>query len=167
MKIRPCGDADFGAIYQIINEAAQAYAGVIPGDRWHDPYMSQDELRHEIVDGVAFSGYDESGELAGVMGVQDVQDVTLIRHAYVRTTMRNQGIGGSLLRHLCDATSRPMLVGTWAAADWAIRFYERHGFRLVTPEEKDQLLRRYWSVPDRQIETSVVLADQRWIETRR
>ena len=131
-------------------------------DRWHEPYMPREELRHEIAEGVSFWGYEQDGALAGVMGLQDVADVTLIRHAYVRTKLRKQGIGGKLLRHLCGLTSRPMLVGTWAAAEWAIRFYEQYGFQLVSPEEKDLLLRRYWSVPERQIETSVVLADERW-----
>ncbi len=119
--------------------------------------MSRPELRREIADGVVFWGWQEGSDLVGVMGIQDVQDVTLIRHAYVRTTKRNQGIGGELLAHLREETSRPMLVGTWAEATWAIRFYENRGFRLVTAEEKDRLLKRYWSVPRRQIETSVVL----------
>lgn len=163
--IRRCDDADLEAIYEIINDAARAYAGVIPTDRWKEPYMSRDELHHEIADGVVFWGSEQGGELIGVMGLQHVQDVTLIRHAYVRTKMRNQGVGGMLLRYLRETTSRPILVGTWAAADWAIRFYERYGFRLVPDEEKDRLLRRYWSVPQRQIETSVVLADQRWFAT--
>jgi N-acetylglutamate synthase-like GNAT family acetyltransferase len=162
MTIRCCDGADFDTIYEIINDAARAYAGVIPADRWKEPYMSRDELRHEIEEDVAFWGFEQHGELAGVMGLQDVQDVTLIRHAYVRTTEQHQGIGGLLLRHLRAGTSRPVLIGTWAAADWAIRFYEGHGFRLVSPQEKDVLLRTYWSVPRRQIETSVVLADERW-----
>jgi N-acetylglutamate synthase-like GNAT family acetyltransferase len=160
--IRCCDDVDFEVIYEIINDAAAAYAGVIPADLWREPYMSRDELRHEIVDGVVFWGYQERGDLVGVMGIQDVQDVTLIRHAYVRTMKRNQGIGGRLLHHLRAGTSRPILIGTWAAADWAIRFYKDHGFRPVSTEEKDRLLQRYWSVPPRQIQTSVVLGDQRW-----
>jgi GNAT superfamily N-acetyltransferase len=160
--IRRCNDADFEAIYEIINDAATAYKGVIPADVWADPYMSREELRREIVDGIAFWGFEDNDELAGVMGIQDVQDVTLIRHAYVRTAKRNQGIGGRLLSHLRDLTHRPILVGTWADAVWALRFYEHHGFQLVSPKEKDRLLRRYWAVPERQIETSVVLADERW-----
>lgn len=156
---RPCDDADFEAIYSIINDAAEAYRGVIPKDRWHEPYMPREELRHEIESGVRFWGYEENGELLGVMGIQDVQDVTLIRHAYVRTTNRNQGIGGKLLAELRKLTSRPILIGTWAAAVWAIRFYERHGFQLVTKEEKERLLKKYWSIPERQVETSVVLAE--------
>ena len=157
--IRPCNDADFEAIYSIINDAAQAYEGVIPDDRWHEPYMSKDELRHEIECGVRFSGYEEDGELLGVMGIQDVQDVTLIRHAYVRSASRSKGIGGKLLGELRRLTARPILIGTWAAATWAIRFYERHGFREVSVEEKNRLLKKYWTIPDRQVETSVVLAE--------
>ena len=160
--IRRCHDADFDVIYEIINDAARAYSGVIAADVWKDPYMSRDELRSEMADGIAFWGCEEDGALIGVMGIQDVRDVTLIRHAYVRTIKRSQGVGGRLLRHLRAGTSRPILIGTWAAADWAIRFYENHGFRVVPVEEKDRLLRKYWSVPPRQIETSVVLADERW-----
>jgi len=160
--IRRCNDADFEAIYEIINDAAVAYEGVIPSDAWTAPYMSREELRRDIADGIVFWGCEMDGELAGVMGIQDVQDVTLIRHSYVRTAKRNQGIGGKLLAHLRDLTPRPVLIGTWADAAWAVRFYEHHGFRLVSPEEKTRLLRRYWSVPERQIETSVVLADERW-----
>jgi GNAT superfamily N-acetyltransferase len=124
--------------------------------------MSREDLRREIESGVRFWGYHDNGELIGVMGIQDVQDVTLIRHAYVRTAHRNQGIGGKLLGELRKLTSRPVLIGTWAAAIWAIRFYERHGFRLVSQEEKNRLLKKYWSIPDRQVETSVVLAEQDW-----
>lgn len=162
MDIRRCTDADFDAIWEIINDAAQAYRGVIPADRWHEPYMGRDELAREIAAGVAFWGAEADGALAGVMGIQDVKDVTLIRHAYVRTAARRQGTGGRLLAALRESTDRPLLIGTWAAADWAIRFYEKHGFHLVSPDEKDRLLRAYWSIPDRQIETSVVLADGRW-----
>ena len=164
--IRQCDDSEFEMIYEIINDAAQAYKGVIPVDRWKEPYMSKDELRHERDEGVIFWGYEEDGELVGVTGIQHVQDVTLIRHAYVRTAKRNQGIGGKLLSHLRKQTTRPILIGTWADAVWAIRFYEKHGFQLVSSEEKDRLLRKYWSVPERQIETSVVLADQKWFDAR-
>ena len=157
--IRPCNTADFEAIYEIVNDAAVAYKGVIPADRWHEPYMPREELQHEIDDGVRFWGYEEEGKLAGVMGIQDVQDVTLIRHAYVRTTQRRKGIGGKLLSHLLTLTERPILIGTWAAATWAIRFYEEHGFRLVSEEEKNRLLKEYWSIPERQVETSVVLVE--------
>lgn len=161
--IRPCRDGEFEAIWEIVNDAAQMYQGVIPADRWKEPYMPREELRHEMESGVSFWGYVEDGELVGVMGIQDVQDVTLIRHAYVRTGRRNQGIGGQLLSYLREQTTRPTLVGTWRDATWAIRFYQKHGFRLVSPEEeKDRLLRTYWAIPDRQVETSVVLADQKW-----
>jgi N-acetylglutamate synthase-like GNAT family acetyltransferase len=164
--IRPCNEDEIEAIYEIINDAAQAYRGIIPADRWQEPYMSGEELRHEIFEGVVFWGYEEKGELLGVTGMQDVHDVTLIRHAYVRTAKRNQGIGGKLLSALRERTKRPVLIGTWAAAVWAVHFYEKHGFRLVSPEEKNRLLQQYWSIPERQIETSVVLADRRWFERR-
>ena len=159
--IRRLTDSDFERTFSVINDGAAAYKGVIPADRLADPYMSAEELRDEIEAGVVFWGHDEDGDIAGVMGLQDVQDVTLIRHAYVRTDMQGRGIGGKLLEHLESLTQRPVLMGTWAAASWAIRFYERHGFRLVSAEEKLRLLRRYWSIPERQIETSVVLADAR------
>jgi N-acetylglutamate synthase-like GNAT family acetyltransferase len=162
--IRQCTKDDFEAIYSIINDAAQAYTRVIPEDRWKTPYMPRDELKHEINEGVVFWGYEEDGELIGVMGVQDIQDVTLIRHAYVHPARQNQGIGGNLLSDLCSRTSRPILIGTWADAFWAIRFYEKHGFRLVCPREKDRMLKKYWSIPERQVETSVVLADQKWFD---
>lgn len=126
--------------------------------------MPASELRHEIDDGVAFWGYEESGKLLGVMGVQKVQDVTLIRHAYVASSSQKRGIGSHLLSHLRKLTPGPVLIGTWSDAVWAIRFYETHGFRIVPPREKDRLLRRYWKVPERQIETSVVLADLKWRE---
>ena len=163
--IRECGDADFEAIYEIINDAAQAYRGIIPPDRWHEPYMPREELREEISAGVAFLGYEEDGELAGVMGIQEIQDVTLIRHAYIRTALQGRGIGGVLLARIMDEATRPVLIGTWADAVWAVRFYERHGFKVVPPQQKELLLRKYWNVPDRQIETSVVLADQTWFAT--
>lgn len=160
--IRRCDDSEFAIIHSIINDAAQAYKGVIPLDRLKDPYMSESELRHEMDNGVVFWGYEDNGELVGVMGIQPIQDITLIRHAYVRTVKRNRGIGGRLLAFLREQTDSPILMGTWADAVWAIRFYEKHGFKLVTPEEKDRLLVKYWSIPDRQVETSVVLADNRW-----
>jgi N-acetylglutamate synthase-like GNAT family acetyltransferase len=158
-EIRPCGERDIEIIYDIVNDAAQAYRGIIPADRWKEPYMSEDELRHEIDEGVKFWCYTEDGEVLGIMGMQDVEDVTLMRHAYVRTVRRRQGIGGRLLSLLRQKTSRPILIGTWAEAAWAVRFYEAHGFYLVSPEEKDRLLKRYWSIPERQVETSVVLAE--------
>ena len=162
--IRTCDNTDFETIYEIINDGAEAYKGVIPADRLKEPYMDRDELRHEIDAGVEFWGYEEAGELLGVMGIQQVLDVTLIRHAYVRTDRQKKGIGGKLLLHLRTMTSRPILIGTWADASWAIRFYEKHGFRVVTVEEKNRLLKKYWSIPDRQIETSVVLAEEDWAD---
>ncbi len=160
--IRACGVADFEAIHAVINDAAEAYRGAIPADCWHEPYMAKDELRREMEAGVGFLGYVGDGALTGVMGSQNVQDVVLIRHAYVLTSAQRNGIGGRLLAELLQAVERPVLVGTWAAATWAVRFYEKHGFALVTPREKVRLLRKYWSIPDRQIETSVVLADRAW-----
>lgn len=160
--IRRCDQRDFEAIWAIINDGAEAYRGVIPADRWTEPYMSREHLQHEIGAGVEFWGCEIDGDLAGIMGVQAVQDVTLIRHAYVRSSSQKQGIGARLLQHLRTLTDRPVLIGTWADANWAIRFYEKHGFRRVSPEEKERLLRRYWSIPERQVETSVVLADAKW-----
>ena len=162
--IRRCDDHDFEVIWAIVNDGAHAYKGVIPEDRWTEPYMSTNELRHEIDDGVAFWGYEEKGRLVGVMGYQEVQDVTLIRHAYVATSSQKRGIGAHLLSHLRKLSPGPVLIGTWSNAVWAIRFYERHGFQIVRPEQKDRLLRQYWTVPEQQIEASVVLADPRWWE---
>jgi GNAT superfamily N-acetyltransferase len=156
--IRPCRDDERPAVLAIVNAAAEAYRGVIPEDRWHEPYMDAAELDREIAAGVVFWGFEEDGELVGVMGIQPAADVDLIRHAYVRPGRQRGGVGGTLLAHLRDEASRPMLVGTWAAAEWAIRFYERHGFELVSRERKTELLERYWDIPERQIETSVVLA---------
>ena len=164
VMIRQCNDRDFETIYSIINDAAKAYRGVIPEDRWKEPYMPREELQQEIDDGVVFWGYEVDGELIGVAGIQHVQDATLIRHAYVRTTRQSQGIGGKLLSELRRKTANPILIGTWAEAHGAIRFYERHGFRLVSAREKNRLLQKYWSVPDRQVETSVVLADGKWFD---
>ena len=155
--IRPCTDSDVPDIYVIVNDAAQAYRDVIPADRWHEPYMPLEELRDEIEQGVKFWGIEENDRLIGVMGMQPVKDVTLIRHAYVRTEMRNGGIGGKLLTHLLGQIRGKILVGTWKAAGWAVRFYEKHGFQLVSEEEKNRLLKTYWNIPGRQIETSVVL----------
>lgn len=155
--IRKCTGADFEAIYAIINDSAVAYKGHIPADCWHEPYMSREYLQHEIGAKVEFWGYEDRGTLAGVMGFQDVKDITLFRHAYVRTASRNQGIGGKLIAHLNGLARRPVLIGTWKAATWAIRFYEKHGFRLVNEATKYILLKKYWTIPDRQIETSVVL----------
>jgi GNAT superfamily N-acetyltransferase len=164
VTIRRCDDEDFERIWVIVNDGAQAYKGIIPADRWKEPYMPRQELRREIEAGVTFWGCEQSGSLTGVMGIQDVQDVTLIRHAYTRTDAQKQGIGARLLDHLLSQTARPVLVGTWTDAVWAIRFYLRHSFELTTREEKEHLLRTYWKIPERQVETSVVLADQRWRE---
>jgi GNAT superfamily N-acetyltransferase len=158
-SIRPCRDDERAAILEIVNTAAEAYRGVIPADRWREPYMPSRELDDEIAAGVAFWGYEADGSLVGMMGIQPVRDVDLIRHAYVLPGRQRLGVGGALLQHLRQLNTRPMLVGTWAAADWAIRFYRRHGFELVSPERKTALLKRYWTIPDRQIETSVVLAN--------
>lgn len=157
MNIRPCGAAERDEILAIVNAAAEAYRGVIPDDRWHEPYMPGDEFDAEVAAGVEFWGYEDDGELLGVMGIQPVGDVNLIRHAYVVPEAQGRGIGGALLRHLLGLATRPMLVGTWAAAEWAIRFYERHGFEYVGRERTAELLREYWDIPERQIETSVVL----------
>jgi N-acetylglutamate synthase-like GNAT family acetyltransferase len=162
--IRQCRDSDFKAIYQVINEAAQVYKGILSGDWWTEPYMPQGELQKELGNGVNFWGYEKDGKLVGVMGIQSVQDVTLIRHAYVRTANQNKGVGGKLLATLRQQTTRPILVGTWAGAVWAVSFYENHGFRLISQGEKDQLLRKYWSIPERQIENSVVLASKKWFK---
>ena len=164
--IAPCEAADLPAIFEIINDSARAYKGVIPADRWHEPYMPMPELKSEIAKGVRFYGYHLDDRLMGVMGIQDVKDVTLIRHAYVRTESRRHGIGQKLLEHLNGLTDRPVLIGTWEAAAWAIRFYEKHGFKLVSDDEKNRLLRIYWTIPDRQIEESVVLVDERWRRPR-
>jgi N-acetylglutamate synthase-like GNAT family acetyltransferase len=155
--IRKCTEADFNTIFGIINDAAQVYKGVIPDDRWHEPYMSLEGLRKEIEDGIVFWGLEQNGRLLGVMGIQDKGDVTLIRHAYVWTKSQKLKIGTKLLRHLEKMTEKPILIGTWAAASWAISFYEKNGYTTVSTEEKDRLLKKYWSIPARQVETSVVL----------
>ena len=164
--IRASGPGDLPVVFAIINAAAQAYRGVIPADRWHEPYMPREELEREIAAGVAFFVFEDEGRVAGVMGIQDKGEVALIRHAYVAPAAQRRGIGRALLRHLEHLTDKPVLIGTWAAATWAIDFYVRNGFSVVSREEKNRLLRRYWSIPERQIETSVVLADRRWAERR-
>jgi GNAT superfamily N-acetyltransferase len=160
VTIRRCRDDDREAIFAIVNAAAEAYRGVIPTDRWHEPYMPMEELDAEIAAGVEFWCYEDEGELLGIMGIQPVRDVNLIRHAYVVPESQGRGIGGELLEHLLGLATRPMLVGTWAAATWAIRFYERYGFEYVGPERTADLLRTYWDIPERQVETSVVLAQR-------
>jgi GNAT superfamily N-acetyltransferase len=155
---RICRPDERQTILAIINVAAQAYRGVIPADCWHEPYMPLSELESEIAAGVAFWGYEANGALVGVMGIQPVRDVDLIRHAYVLPGNQRRGVGSALLGHLRGLSTRRMLVGTWAAAEWATDFYRRHGFALTSAERKTALLKTYWTVPDRQIETSVVLA---------
>lgn len=157
--VRECRVADRDRILEIVNAAAEAYRGVIPDDCWHEPYMPASELDHEIAAGVSFRGYDVDGSLLGVMGIQPMDDVDLIRHAYVMPGSQGRGVGTALLKALRLPSMRPMLVGTWAAADWAIGFYRRHGFELVGDRRSALLLRRYWAIPDRQVETSVVLAN--------
>lgn len=156
--IRTCSETDIGTMLEIINEAANAYHGKIPEDCWHEPYMPESELRSEIANGVQFIGCEIDGVLAGVMGIQLVGNVELIRHAYVSGAYQGSGVGTALIEHLCATASLQILVGTWSAASWAIGFYERNGFAMITGENKDRLLRTYWSISDRQAETSVVLA---------
>ncbi len=166
MLIRKSVETDFEAMLAVVNDAAHAYRGVIPVDRWHDPYMSADELASEIAGGVVFWVAEQDGRLSGMMGIQDKGDVALVRHAYVAPTTQRSGVGTSLLRHVQGLVDTPILIGTWAAASWAIEFYRRNGFTVVTTSQKDRLLRTYWSIPARQIETSVVLADGRWMEVQ-
>ena len=166
MVIRESDAADFPAILAIVNDAAHAYRGVIPADRWHEPYMSPDELMREIAGGVVFWVAEQDGRLLGVMGIQDKGEVALVRHAYVAPTTQRSGVGTRLLRHVESLVDKPLLIGTWAAASWAIEFYRRNGFSVVASDDKDRLLRTYWSIPARQIETSVVLANGRWLEAQ-
>ena len=161
--IRPCNASDFGTIYEIINDAAIAYRGVIPEQSVRDPYMGKSELSREILDGILFWGDEQGGELTGVMGLQEKADVTLIRHAYVRTRLQRRGVGANLLRHLELVAQNPILIGTWANATWAISFYQKRGYNLVSEKKKDILLRKYWSVDDLQVQSSVVLAQNKLI----
>ena len=160
--IRKCTNSDFEVILEIINDAAQAYRGMIPADCWHEPYMSGEELKQEIEDRVYFWGFEDEVSLIGVMGIQDKGDVTLIRHAYVRSNKRNQGIGTRLLHFLESTTEKPILIGTWADATWAIEFYKKNGYRLLPEKEKNRLLRKYWTISERQVVTSVVLANNKY-----
>ena len=166
MRIRKSTDADFAAMLAIVNDGAQKYKGVIPTDRWHEPYMPAAELTKEIAAGIVFWVAEEGGRIQGVMGMQDKGEVALVRHAYVATATQRSGVGTRLLRHVQGLTDKPILIGTWAAASWAIDFYRRNGFTVVSNSEKEKLLRRFWSIPVRQIETSVVLADARWTNER-
>ena len=160
MTIRKSAQSDFEMMWAIINDAAQAYRGVIPADRWHEPYMPREDLAREIAQGVEFWLAEQEGRVLGVMGIQDKGDVALVRHAYVVPTTQRTGVGTTLLRHIEGLVEKPILIGTWAAASWAIAFYQRNGFAIVPSDEKDRLLRRYWSIPPRQVETSVVLANK-------
>ena len=160
--ISKCGQKDFKEIYEIINDAAVAYRGVIHVDRGHEPYMTEEELKTQISEGVQFWGYLEGGKIIGVMGIQFKNDVTLIRHTYVRTVKRKKGIGSILLEHLRSLTVTPILIGTWSDAKWAIEFYRKHGFRVLSTVEKNNLLRKYWTIPIEQIESSIVLASSNW-----
>lgn len=164
--IRQCKKSDFNALLEIINDAARVYKGIIPDDRWNEPYMPAEELRTEIKDGVVFWGSEIDGQFLGVMGIQDKGDVTLIRHAYVRKRDQKLGIGTNLLHYLEGLTDKPILIGTWAAASWAISFYKKNGYTPVSEEEKNRLLRKYYSIPERQVKTSIVLANQAWFNPR-
>jgi N-acetylglutamate synthase-like GNAT family acetyltransferase len=164
--IRRGADTDFPAMLAIINDAAHAYRGVIPTDRWHEPYMSADELAKEIADRVVFWVAEQEGRLSAVMGIQDKGDVALVRHAYVAPTSQRTGVGTTMLHHVEKLTDKPILIGTWASASWAVDFYERNGFALLPSSESSRLLKTYWSIPVRQIETSVVLANGRWMESQ-
>jgi GNAT superfamily N-acetyltransferase len=160
--ITKCKPEDFNQIHEIINDAASAYRGIIPADRWHEPYMSEGELKKQMDEGVEFWCYVENEIILGVMGIQFKGDVTLIRHAYVRTSERGKGIGSKLLQHLSSTATTPILIGTWEDASWAIDFYKKQGFRLLPADEKNKLLRKYWTIPERQVDTSVVLASADW-----
>jgi N-acetylglutamate synthase-like GNAT family acetyltransferase len=164
--IRKCTASDFERIFEIINNAAQVYRGVIPTEYWKDPYMSRVELRHELDDGIEMWGHEEDGKLVAVMGIQHIKNVTLIRHAYVSPSRQNHGIGGKLLSYLRELTDEPILIATWSNAVWAVRFYEKHGFKMVSREEGNRLQRKYWSSPELKIKKSVVLGDEKWFNMR-
>jgi GNAT superfamily N-acetyltransferase len=166
MEIRASTPADVPAIFAIVNDAAQAYRGVIPADRWHEPYMPMAELESEIAAGVRFWIAEQARDVLGVMGIQDKGEVALVRHAYTASAAQRKGVGTKLLRHVEALNGKPVLIGTWADAGWAIDFYVRNGYSVVSHADKERLLRKYWSIPARQIETSVVLADRRWMAQR-
>jgi N-acetylglutamate synthase-like GNAT family acetyltransferase len=165
--VRKAQVGDHTAMLAIINAAAQKYKGVIPADRWHEPYMPREEFESEIANGIEFWVVEDAGKVRGVMGMQDKGDVALVRHAYVDPGAQRMGVGTHLLRHVQGLAQKPILIGTWAAATWAIDFYCRNGFSVVTEKQKNRLLKTYWSIPARQVETSVVLADERWMEIER
>ncbi len=162
MIIKSDQKKDFETIYEIINDASIAYKGIIPSDRWQEPYMSKEELKKQIIEGVEFWNFEEDNRVLGVMGIQFKKDVTLIRHAYVRTLARQKGIGGKLLNQLINMSETPILIGTWADASWAISFYKKNGFKVLPETEKNKLLKIYWDIPERQVETSIVLASNDW-----
>lgn len=162
--IRQSTESDTAAILSIVNAAAEAYRGIIPADRWHEPYMPLDELQSEIAGGVVFWVAEKSARLLAVMGIQNKGEVALVRHAYVMPSLQRKGVGTTLLKHVLGLTDKPVLIGTWEDASWAIDFYKRNGFAVVPVAQKNILLRKYWSIPQRQIETSVVLADGPWVE---
>jgi GNAT superfamily N-acetyltransferase len=164
--IRRCREAELPEVHAVINDAAQAYRGVIPADCWHEPYMPLEELLEEIAAGIEFWCYEEGGRVTGVMGIQELEDVTLIRHAYVLSDQRRRGVGTTLLTELCSRARWPILMGTWRDASWAIDFYEKNGFRCLSDETSALLLRRYWNISERQIETSIVLAEEAWLSAR-
>ena len=164
IMIRRCLNKEFEIIYEVINDGARAYQGAIPDDRWHEPYMTRSELKQQIKEGVEFWGFDENGTICGVMGIQEMRDVALIRHAYVRTNDQRRGVGGQLLEMLHGQSTQPFLIGMWKDATWAIRFYEKHGFKPVPKDLIQDLLGKYWSIPKRQVETSTVLADDKWFK---
>jgi GNAT superfamily N-acetyltransferase len=166
MQVRRSTPADVPAIFAIVNDAAQAYRGVIPADRWHEPYMPMAELEGEIAAGVQFWVAEEDASVLGVMGIQDKGEVALVRHAYTASAAQRKGVGTTLLRHVEALNGKPVLIGTWADAKWAIDFYVRNGYAVVSHADKERLLRKYWSIPARQVETSVVLADRRWMRGR-
>jgi len=167
LLVRRSLETDSIAMLAIVNDAAHAYRGVIPTDRWRDPYMSPDELENEIAAGVIFWVAEEKQRLLGVMGIQDKGEVALVRHAYIAPSAQRKGMGTRLLHHVEGLSGKPVLVGTWADASWAIKFYRRNGYTVVSEKDRQSLLQKYWSIPQRQIETSIVLADSRWMNRPR
>ena len=156
--ITECTKKNISNILYVINDASLKYKGIIPNDCWHEPYMTKQKLISEFANGVRIFGYNKDNNLVGVMGIQELKDVTLIRHAYILTQYQGLGIGKSLLQHLFKIkTSSCLLVGTWRDATWAIQFYEKFGFVLHTKKQTAQLLKKYWDLPSKQIENSVVL----------